>query len=99
VNPSLQHNTTLKRILWYLSRTRIYSITYTDIADHPNICHGFSDAMFANDKTWKSIAGYIFLAAKGAITWQSKRQTLMSLSLTEAEYIALSEALCEAHWL
>ena len=43
--------------------------------------------------------GYVFLAAGGAITWKSKKQTVIALSSTEAEYVALSEAGHEAIWL
>jgi hypothetical protein len=47
----------------------------------------------------KSTTGYVFLAAGVAITWKSKKQTVIALSSTEAEYVALSEAGREATWL
>jgi len=43
--------------------------------------------------------GYVFLAAGGAIIWQSKKQTVVTLSSTEAGYVALSESGCKACWL
>ena len=43
--------------------------------------------------------GYVFLAAGGAITWKSKKQTVIALSSTEVEYVALSEVGHEAIWL
>jgi len=54
---------------------------------------------YANTDDYKSMAGYVFIAAGGAITWHSKRQMFTALSTTEAEYVALSEAACEAYWL
>ena len=39
------------------------------------------------------------MAAGGAITWHSKKQTTVALSSTEAEYITLAEAAHEACWL
>jgi hypothetical protein len=36
------------------------------------------------------------MAAGGAITWHSKKQTFTALSTTEAKYVALSEAAHEA---
>ena len=47
----------------------------------------------------KSTTGYVFLGSGGAITWKSKKQTMITLSTKEAEYVALSEAGCEATWL
>ena len=45
------------------------------------------------------MTGYSFLAAGGAITWKSKKQRVIALSSTEAEYVVLSEAGCKAMWL
>jgi len=45
------------------------------------------------------MSGYVFLPNGGAITWGSKKQTTIALSSTEAEYVALSEAVHEAMWL
>ena len=39
------------------------------------------------------------MASGGEITWRSKKQTTIALSSTEAEYIALAEAVREASWL
>jgi hypothetical protein len=44
-------------------------------------------------------SGYVFLAAGGAITWKSKKQTMIALSSTEPKYVALSEAGRKACWL
>jgi hypothetical protein len=41
----------------------------------------------------------MFLAGDAAITWSSKKLSLTSLSSTQAEYVALSEAAREACWL
>ena len=61
------------------------------------ICR-FTDA-YANTDDYKSTSGYVFVVNNGAITWRSKKQTMIALSSTEAEYIALSEAGREACWL
>jgi len=99
-NPSMQHMGMLKRILHYLKGTKEYGITYQARASHNNnLFHGFADAAYANCDNYKSTSGYVFLVASGAITWRSKKQTVVALSSTEAEYVALSEARCEACWL
>lgn len=61
--------------------------------------NGYADAAFANADESKSVSGYVFLEGGGAITWLSKKQSVVALSSTEAEYIALSEASREACWL
>ncbi|GKV38176.1 hypothetical protein SLEP1_g46114 [Rubroshorea leprosula] len=47
----------------------------------------------------KSTSGYLMLYAGGAISWKSKLQKSVSLSTTEAEYIAFSEAGKEIVWM
>ena len=89
VNPSLQHFTALKQILRYLAGTKNLGITYSKTADNPdkNIFHGFADAAFTNHDDHKSTSGYVFLAAGGAITWKSKKQTTIALSSTQASVV------------
>jgi hypothetical protein len=100
-NLSLQHYRLLKWILRYLAGTRTLGITYHTSQDdnNENLFHGFSDAAYANQDDNKSISGYVFLVSGGAITWKSKKQTIIALSTTESEYVALSEASHEASWL
>ena len=45
-----------------------------------------------------AISGYVFMLNGGAVSWSSKRQDTISLSTTEAEYIALTHAAKEAIW-
>jgi hypothetical protein len=54
---------------------------------------------FANSEGRKSTTGYVYLAGGGAITWMSKKQSVVALSSTDAEYVALPEAGREACWL
>jgi hypothetical protein len=68
VNPTMQHVTALKCVLRYLSGTKTYAITYSDILDHPNHFYGYADAAFANADDQKSTSGYVFMMAGGAIT-------------------------------
>jgi hypothetical protein len=101
-NPGLQHHGAIKRILRYLAGTKTLRITYRksqDGTEDNNLFHGYTDAAYANANDLKSTTGYVFLAAGGAITWKSKKQTVIALSSTEAEYIVLSEAGHEATWL
>ncbi len=101
-NPSMQHTSALKRILRYLAGTKAYGITYSGMQSknrNINLFQGYADAAYANADESKSTTGYVFQAGGGAITWMSKRQSVVALSSTEAEYVALSEAGREACWL
>jgi hypothetical protein len=101
-NPSLQHHSAIKQILRYLAGMTTLGITYHNSQygnKDENLFHGYADAAFANADDEKSTTGYVFLAAGGSITWKSKKQSIIALSTTESEYIALSEAGREACWL
>ena len=61
---------------------------------------GFSDADWAGDQDDRhSTTGNLFLMAGGPVSWLSKKQAIVALSTSEAEYIALSVATQEAVWL
>ena len=49
---------------------------------------GFSDADGASQHHRHSISGYIFTIDRGAVSWSSKKQSIVALSTTEAKYIA-----------
>ena len=61
---------------------------------------GYTDASFQSDRDdSKSQSGYIFNLNGGAVCWKSSKQTTVTDSTTEAEYIAASEAAKEAVWI
>lgn len=70
-------------------------------SSHANDCFfGYADANWAEDKAdRKSNSGYIFIINGAAVSWACRKQSCVALSTTEAEFIALSEACQEAHWL
>ena len=47
---------------------------------------------------FRSITGYAFSLADGAISWQSKRQKSIALSTVEAEYMVTTEAVKKVIW-
>ena len=63
------------------------------------LVEGFCDADWATNKHRHSISGYSFHFGCGAISWSSKKQYIIALSSTEAEYIAQTHAAKEAMWL
>ena len=95
-NPRTRHLTAAKRVLRYLKKTKNKKLTYTN----PNSnLHGFVDADWANSSDRKSVGGYVYLLNNTAISWSSKKQSLVALSTKEAEYTAFTEASREALWL
>ena len=47
----------------------------------------------------KSTSGNVFNLGYGAISWSSKKQDVVALSSSEAEYVAVTSAACQAVWL
>ena len=61
---------------------------------------GYTDSDFAGSLDDRKIAsGYIFHLGLGAISWASKKQPIVTISSTEAEYVAATTAACQAVWL
>ena len=88
-----------KRVLRYLKGTRDLGITYGGSkSQDQDLCHvGYSDADWAGDPdTSRSTTAYIFMSAGGAVSWMSRLQPTVALSSTEAEYMALCEAVKES---
>jgi hypothetical protein len=43
--------------------------------------------------------GYVFSLAGGAVSWKSHKQATVALSTAEAEFVAVSFAVCHAKWM
>jgi len=97
-NPQAEHWIAVKRILRYLQGTKSHGICFKpgDKIDF----RAYSDADWAGDHSdRKSTSGYAFILMNGPISWGSKKQSSVSLSTSEAEYIALSLAIQEGKWI
>ena len=96
--PSIFHWNALKRTLRYVNGTRNCGILFD--GNKPLVAEGFSDADWAGcQNSRKSTSGFVFLVAGGAVSWKSKKQTCVSTSTCEAEYIAMCLAAKESIWL
>ena len=97
-NPQIEHWIAVKRILRYLQGTKSHGICFK-LGDEVDFC-GYYDADWAGDHSdRKSTSGYAFLLMSAPISWGSKKQSSVSLSTSEAEYIALSLAIQEGKWI
>ena len=56
-----------------------------------------TDGSMSKDR--KAILGYAFLIDGGTMSWASKKQEIVSLSMTKSEYVAMMHAMKEALWL
>jgi hypothetical protein len=60
---------------------------------------GFTDADGSMAEDCRGTSGYMFLINGGAVSWITKCQDVVSLSMTESKYIALTHAAKEGMWL
>ena len=92
------HLAAIKRILRYLKGTVGYGILYKKEEEVKLTC--WSDSDYAGDfDDRKSTSGYVFMIGDNAIAWSSKKQPIVNLSTTEAEYVAAASCSCQGIWL
>ncbi|QRW07704.1 Copia-like polyprotein/retrotransposon [Ceratobasidium sp. AG-Ba] len=97
-NPGKEHWDAGKRVLRYLKGTSNLGIVYHRSSDLKLL--GYVDADYAGDKnTSRSTTGWAFLLAGGVIAYSSRKQPTISLSSTEAEYVADASAARELIWI
>ncbi|GJS92249.1 zinc finger, CCHC-type containing protein [Tanacetum coccineum] len=74
-----------------------YGLSYVG---YPLVLKAYSDASWLNRvKDSSSTSGWIFLLRGGAISWASKKQTCITSSTIEFEFVALAATGKEAEWL
>eukprot|EP00253_Pinus_taeda_P024830 PITA_24830 len=91
-----------ERVFRYLRGTRDYGLFYQGRLGLDRVLdiHGFVDADWVGDLDHRrSTSGYVFNLFGGAVSWMSKKQSVVALSTTEVEYMAATHASKEAVWL
>lgn len=97
-SPTQLHLAAVKRIMRYLKGTLEYGIWYKRGEESELIA--YTDSDYAGDiDDCKSTLGYVFLMSGGAVAWSSRKQPLVTLSSTEAEYVAAATCACQAIWM
>jgi hypothetical protein len=86
----------MKRFFHYLLGTKKLELVYGGGKEG---LEGFVDANGASQEHRHAISGYVFIVDGGAMSWLSKKQELVTLSTTEAEYVAATHTAKEAMWL
>ncbi|KAH9687281.1 hypothetical protein KPL70_014707 [Citrus sinensis] len=91
---------TVKWILRYIQKTLDVGLLFERDDTLGQGVIGYVDSDYAGglDKR-RSTTEYVFTFAGGPISWKSTLQSIIALSTTEAEYMAITEAVKEAIWL
>jgi hypothetical protein len=97
-NPQQEHWVAIRHILRYLKGSADFALVYPRQGNLK--FEGFTDADWGGNRPdRRSTSGYVYLIGSTALSWSSTRQKSVSLSTTEAEYIASSGAAQELIWL
>jgi hypothetical protein len=96
--PTKLHLLAAKRILRYLRGTTELGIFYKKGGREGLI--GYTDSDYAGDlEDRKSTSGYAFMMGSGAVAWSSRKQPIVTLSTTEAEFVAAAACASQAVWM
>ncbi|KAE8674962.1 hypothetical protein F3Y22_tig00111708pilonHSYRG00377 [Hibiscus syriacus] len=99
-DPGEGHWQAVKWIIRYLQQTVDVGLVFKQYEELGQCVVGYTDSDYAGDlDKRRSTTGYLFTLAKAPVCWKSTLQSTVALSTTEAEYMAVSEAVKEAIWL
>ncbi|WMV51425.1 hypothetical protein MTR67_044810 [Solanum verrucosum] len=97
-NPSKLHLVVAKRVFRFIAGTTYHVIWYSKVTNFT--VTNFTDSDYAgsiNDR--KGTPGFLFNLGSGAVSWSPKKQEVVALSTSEAEYIATISAACQVRSL
>ncbi|KAE8226259.1 hypothetical protein CF319_g1123 [Tilletia indica] len=97
-DPTEDHMIAAKRALRYIRGTSGAKLTFGGDKGKDGIeVEGYVDADWAADRDdRRSMSGFVFTMAGGAVSWGSRKQGAVALSTAEAEYVAAGVAGREA---
>ncbi|KAK9750353.1 hypothetical protein RND81_02G190400 [Saponaria officinalis] len=96
--PDNEHWLAVKRIFRYMRGTADVGLVYGN--NDEGLVVGYFDSDYAADvDSRRSVTGYVFTLGGSVVSWKSTLQSSVTLSTTEAEYMALTAAAKEAIWL
>ncbi|CAM9855209.1 unnamed protein product, partial [Chrysoparadoxa australica] len=96
--PTRDHENGMMRVLQYLNASKNLGLTYKRQARTQ--MEGYVDSNFNGPKTGsKSVTGVITKYGGAAVSWISRLQSNVTLSSTEAEYVAMCEGATELAFL
>ncbi|CAL2255656.1 unnamed protein product [Prunus armeniaca] len=96
--PTEIHLQAAKRVLRYLKGTLSFGVFYKKGGKGELV--GYTDSDYAGDQDdRRSTSSYMFMTGSGAISWSSRKQPVVSLSTTEAEFISAASSTFQAVWM
>ena len=96
--PVKEHWQAVKWVLRYIKGSVDIKLSFKRKGNF--VVRGYCDSDYGGDLDHaKSTIGMVFTAGGSPVSWRSSLQKVIVLSTTEAEYIALSEAVKEDVWL
>lgn len=99
-DPGKQHRIALKSLLQYLKGSLNVGLLFKRNEEAELHVHAYVDSNHGGCLDLKrSTSVYTFTVYGGAVSWKSSHQKMVTLSSTEAEYIAPTEAVKEALWI
>ncbi|CAM8974082.1 unnamed protein product [Rhodiola kirilowii] len=99
-NPGKYHWHAKKWLLRYIKGTLGKGLVYGKGKVSADLIQGFVDSDYArNIDTRKSQTGLVFTVFGTAVSWKANLQKVVALSTTEAEFMAITEAVKEALWM
>ena len=88
-DPGVAHWKALKHLCRYVQGTKEFKLCYSPDPGAMGRFVAYADADFGGDlDSRRSTSAMVVKMGTGAISWASKLQSIMTLSTTEAEYIA-----------
>jgi hypothetical protein len=94
--PRTTHFHAVTRVFHYLSGTKDLKLV---LGGSDTTIVGYSDSDWASQIHRHSISGFAFFVGKGVVSWSSKKQPIITLSSTEAEYVALTHSSKDIIWI
>lgn len=97
-SPITHHMKALIRVLRYLKNCPGQGLFYPTTNNTSLLTYCDSDwASYPHSR--RSISGFGIFLGSSLVSWQSKKQTVVSRSSTEVEYQSLADSTCELTWL
>ena len=82
----------------YVSGTKDLGILYSTLENFRLIGYTNSDNGGSIDD-WKITSGYTFHFGTRFLSWDSKKQHIITLSLEKSEYVVATSVVCQAVWM